>query len=62
MWHTVYTILKGKGEEGQNQKIVCKKNGKKKKQVTGAQAHTRKDRERFFFGFCDFINFFGFLG
>jgi hypothetical protein len=30
MWHTVFTILKEKGEEGQNKKIFCKKNGKKK--------------------------------
>jgi hypothetical protein len=38
VWHTIFTIFKEKGEEGQKI-IVCKKNRKKKKQVTGALRH-----------------------
>jgi hypothetical protein len=31
MWHTVSTIFKKKGEEGQTKKIICKKKGKEGK-------------------------------
>ncbi len=53
MWHTVHTVFmlfKGKGEEGQTKK---KNFGKKWKEEKAScwcsQAHTRKDREEFFF-------------
>jgi hypothetical protein len=62
VWHTIFTLLKEKGEEGQTKKIICKKNGKKEKQVTGVHRQTQERIEKIFFGFCDFILFFGFLG
>jgi hypothetical protein len=44
-------------------KIICKKKGKKEKQVTGVHRHTQERIEKdFFFGFCDFIIFFEILG
>ncbi len=59
MWHTIFTLLKEKGEEGQNKKYFAKKMERRKsKLIWCSQAHTRKDRERFFFEFCDFVNFF----
>ncbi len=46
------TIFKRKGEEGQTKKIICKKNGKKEKQVKWCSGtHTRNDREDFFVDF-----------
>ncbi len=46
-----------------NKKIICKKNRKKKKQVTGVHRHTQEKIEKnFFFGFCDFMTFFGIFG
>ncbi len=45
-------------------KNILQKNGKKKKQVAGAHRHTQERIEKdFFFGFCDFLNFFlGLMG
>jgi hypothetical protein len=52
VWHTIFTLFKGKGEEGQSKKIICKKNGKEEKAGCWcSQAHTRKDREEFFLYF-----------
>ena len=40
-------------------KNILQKKGKKEKQVTGVHRHTQERIEKdFFFGFCDFINFF----
>ncbi len=50
-------------KKDRNKKIICKKNGKKKKQVAGAHRHTQERIEKsFFFGFCDFIIFFWIFG
>jgi hypothetical protein len=59
MWHTVYTIFKRKGEEGQNKKYLAKKWKEEKASQLGANRHTQERIEKdFFFGFCDFMNFF----
>jgi hypothetical protein len=42
VWHTIFTLFKEKGEEGQSKKIICKKNGKKKKQVNLVLTGTHK--------------------
>jgi hypothetical protein len=49
MWHTVFTVLKKKGEEGQKKKYLAKKWKEEKASYWCTQAQTRKDRERFFF-------------
>ncbi len=61
MAYGIYNI-EGKGAEGQNKKIFCKKKKEENASYLCSQAHIRKDREGFFFGFCDFIIFFKFLG
>ncbi len=62
MWHTIFTIFKRKVKKDRTKKIICKKNGKKEKQVTGVYSHTQERIEKifFFFGFCDFMLFFDF--
>jgi hypothetical protein len=62
VWHTIFTIFKEKGEEGQTKKIICKKNGKKEKQVAGAHRHAQERIEKeFFLDFVILLFFFGFF-
>jgi hypothetical protein len=59
MWHTVFTVLKGKGEEGQNKKYLAKKKWKEEKASYRRSKRTQgKIEKNFFWGFCDFMNFF----
>ncbi len=48
MWHTVSTIFKRKGEEGQNKKIFCKKWKEEIASQLGAHRHTQEKIEKFF--------------
>ncbi len=57
MWHTVFTVLKEKVKDRIKNNLQ-KKWKEEKASYWCSKAHTRKDRERFFFGFCDFMNFF----
>jgi hypothetical protein len=59
MWHTVLTLLKEKGEEGKNKKYFAKKMERRKSKLQALKKRTQERIEKdFFFGFCDFMNFF----
>jgi hypothetical protein len=63
MWHTVFTIFKGKGEEGQNKKYFAKKWKEGKASYWCSQARIRKKIEKnFFWIFVILLNFFWILG
>jgi hypothetical protein len=51
MWHTVFTILKEKGEEGQNKKYFAKKMERRKSKLQALKARTRKIEKDFFLDF-----------
>ncbi len=62
MAYSIYSITifkKKKMKKDSNKKNNLQKKWKEEKASYGcSEAHTRKDRGRFFFGFCEFMNFF----
>ncbi len=62
MAYGIYIIQGKKVKKDKIKNILQKKWKEEKASYWCTQARTRKDRERFFFGFCDFMNFFWFFG
>ncbi len=59
MWHTVFTILKKKGEEGQNKQNILQKKWKEEKASYRRSMRTQEKIEKdFFLDFVIFLFFF----